>query len=88
VRGRVVPTPEAVVRARPTQDSWEVLVRWQDRPASEQTWETIEHFKEAYPEFQLVDELFQQQGRSVVDQFYGKQYSRKNKKASSGASSG
>jgi hypothetical protein len=62
VRGRVVPTPEAVVHARPTQDSWEVLVRWQDRPTSKATWETIEHFKEAYPEFQLVDELFQQQG--------------------------
>jgi hypothetical protein len=82
-----MPTPKAVVRARPTQDSWEVLVR-QDRPASEATWETIKHFKEAYPEFQLMDELFQQQGGSVVDQFYGKQYSRKNKKASSGASSG
>jgi hypothetical protein len=51
VRSRVVPTLEAVIHARPTQGSWEVLVHWQGRPASEATWETIEHFKEAYPAF-------------------------------------
>jgi hypothetical protein len=62
MRGHVVPTPEAVVHTQPTQASWEVLVRWQGHTMGEATWETIENFKEAYPEFQLTDDLFQRQG--------------------------
>jgi hypothetical protein len=29
----------------------------------------LEQFKEAYPDFQLEDELFRQAGRSVMDTF-------------------
>jgi hypothetical protein len=51
VRGRVVPQPKRVVRARPTKDSWEILVQWDGRSAGEATWEVIDQFKKDYPEF-------------------------------------
>jgi hypothetical protein len=49
-----------------------LLVRWKDRLAGEATWEPIDQFKDAYPEFQLEDELFRQAGGSVMDTFFGK----------------
>jgi hypothetical protein len=60
VHGRVVLQPAQVLCARPTEASWELLVRWADRSAAEATWEALEQFKESYPEFQLEDKLFQQ----------------------------
>jgi hypothetical protein len=56
-----------------------LLVRWKDRLAGEATWEPIDQFKDAYPEFQLEDELFRQAGGSVMDTFFGKQYVRRKK---------
>jgi hypothetical protein len=38
VRGRTVPMPQEVVRAKPTASSWELLVKWVDH-ASEASWE-------------------------------------------------
>jgi hypothetical protein len=64
-----VPQPDQVIRARPTPTSWELLVKWQGRNAAETSWEGLEQFKEAYPDFQLEDELFRQAGRSVMDTF-------------------
>jgi hypothetical protein len=58
VIGRAVAQPDKVVRARPTKNSWEVLVQWQGKTAGEATWEPLEQFKEDYSEFQLEDELF------------------------------
>jgi hypothetical protein len=52
-------------------------VRWKDNPVGEATWEPIDQFKEAYPEFQLEDELFRHAGGIVMDTFFGKQYERK-----------
>jgi hypothetical protein len=52
VRGRTVPVPQAVVRAKPTGNSWELLVRWEGSSLAEATWEQLEPFKEAYPDFQ------------------------------------
>jgi hypothetical protein len=68
-----------VVRVRPTLDSWELLVRWVDRDAGDATWEQLDQFKEAYPDFKLEDELFCQKGGSVMDSFFGKQFRRRNK---------
>jgi hypothetical protein len=62
VHGRVVLQPERVVRARPTATSWEILVQWQDRSATDATWEALDQFKEDFPAFQLKDELFRQAG--------------------------
>jgi hypothetical protein len=50
------------VRARPTATSWEILVQWQDRSATDATWEALDQFKEDFPAFQLKDELFRQAG--------------------------
>jgi hypothetical protein len=82
VRGRAVAQPDKVVRARPTKNSWEVLVQWQGKTAGEATWESLEQFKEDCPEFQLEDELFRQGGGSVIDMFFGKKYVRRPKKDS------
>jgi hypothetical protein len=51
VRGRTVLQPEKVVCAKPTKNSWELLVQWDGRSTAEATWEVLEQFKEDYPEF-------------------------------------
>jgi len=90
VHGRVVPTPAAVKRARLNRGVWELSVHWVGRDASDSTWEKLEDFKEAYPEFQLEDELFQKEGGSVADAFVGITYrrTRLKKKDSPTTSSG
>jgi hypothetical protein len=40
----------------------------------------LEDFKQDYPGFQLEDELFVMEGRSVMDAFYGKQFGCRRKK--------
>ena len=40
------------------------------------TWEPLEEFKEQYPEVQLEDELFAEEGRDVMT---GIQYKRRNR---------
>jgi hypothetical protein len=78
--GRAVPTPEKVVRVRPTADSWDLLVQWVGHSAAAAaTWERLPVFKEQYPSFKLEDELFCQGGRSVVDTFFRRQFQRKKK---------
>jgi hypothetical protein len=42
-------------------------------PVSEATWEPVPAFREAYPSFQLEDELFPEEGRDVM---VGKTYQR------------
>jgi hypothetical protein len=81
VCGRVVPQPEQVLRARPSASSWELLVHWVDQLVAAATWEALEEFKEAYPEFLLEDKLFQQEGGgNVMDSYFGKQYRRRIRK--------
>jgi hypothetical protein len=70
VCGRVVPVPLEVVRAKPTANSWELLVKWQGRTAAEASWEQLDAFKEAYPDFQLEDKLFRQEGGNVMDSYF------------------
>jgi len=90
VHGRVVPTPAAVKRARLNRGVWELSVHWVSWDASDSTWEKLEDFKEAYPEFQLEDELFRKEGGSVADAFVGITYrrTRLKKKDSPTTSSG
>lgn len=58
VHGRVLPTPEKVVRARHNRSVWELLVRWVGRAAADSTWESLEDFVNLYPDWQLEDTLF------------------------------
>jgi hypothetical protein len=62
VRGRVVPQPQQVVHARPTTQSWDLLVKWQNSSPTDASWDQLEAFKEAYPDFQLEDKLFEPAG--------------------------
>jgi hypothetical protein len=60
----------------------------QARPGSDSladaTWDPLEQFKEAYPDFKLEDELFRLGGGgSVVDSFFDQQYGRSPKKPAS-----
>ncbi|CAN6308396.1 unnamed protein product [Urochloa humidicola] len=88
VHGRAVLTPEKVLRVRPAASGWELLVQWTGRGAIDATWESLDQFKGRYPEFQLEDELFSNQGRSVVDTFFGRQFKRSKKKDKAPTTSG
>jgi hypothetical protein len=79
VHGRVVPVPAKVVRAKPTKDSWEVLVQWEGRATAEATWYELAEFKEQFPDFKLEDELFCQRGVSDMDTFFGRQFRRRER---------
>jgi hypothetical protein len=79
VRGRTVPVPQEVVSAKPTATSWELLVKWADRAPAEASWEQLGAFKEAYPDFQLEDKLFRQEGGNVMDSYFHNQYRRRKK---------
>jgi hypothetical protein len=69
-------------KKRGTPQPWllELLVQWVGCSAADATWEKIDEFKEAHPEFQLEDELFSGEGGSVVDTFVGCVYRRRKKK--------
>jgi hypothetical protein len=79
--GRVLPQPEKVLRARLNRGVWEILVQWMGQAAADATWELVIEFKDAYPSFQLEDELFSNGGGSVVDAFIGRKYLRQPRKA-------
>jgi len=80
VHGRVLPTPEKVIRARLNRGVWQLLVHWVGRPAADASWEPLKDFVKLYPQWQLEDELFRGEGGSVVDAFVGKHYHRRNKR--------
>jgi hypothetical protein len=78
--GKVLPVPAKIVKARLNRGNWEVFVRWEGQAPGAATWELLEDFKQDYPGFQLEDELFVMEGRSVMDAFYGKQFGCRRKK--------
>lgn len=45
LHGRVIPTPTTVLRCRLARGRWEILIRWEDRPACDTSWEDVEDFK-------------------------------------------
>jgi hypothetical protein len=75
--GRVIPTPEKVIRARLNRGNWEELVAWQGQPSTSATWEKVADFKLAYLKVQLEDDLFLGEEGNVVDSFVGKVYQRR-----------
>ena len=78
--GRVLPTPASVDKAHMVRGVWQVRVQWVGQPASDATWEPVPDFTEAYPDFQLEDELFRKEGGSVMDAYVGQTYQRQRRK--------
>jgi hypothetical protein len=77
LHGRVIPSPDKVVKARLNRGIWELLVQWVGRAATDASWEQLEEFKQQYPHIQLADELFVGEGGNVIDSFLGRQYQRR-----------
>jgi hypothetical protein len=71
----VLPQPE-VLQGCLNHDMWEILVKWMGQAAVDATWEKVPEFTDAYPSFQLEDELFHNGRGSVVDAFTGNTYQR------------
>jgi hypothetical protein len=76
LHGKVIPSPDRVLRARLNRGVWELLIKWQGRSEADTTWEQLEDFKRSYPKVELEDELFGGEGGNVIDAFIGKQYQR------------
>jgi len=79
LNGRVIPSPEKVIRVRLNRGVWELLVQWVGRAPSDATWENLLEFKSAYPSVQLEDALFVGEGGNVIDSFVGRKYYRRKK---------
>jgi hypothetical protein len=60
--GKVIPTPDKVLKARLNRGVWEIQVQWAGRAASDVSWEDLQEFKQHYPQVQLADELFVGEG--------------------------
>jgi hypothetical protein len=59
------------------------LVQWSGCAASEASWETVDDFKKRYPDFQLEDELFAEEGSNVMaNNRWGQYYVRRVRKES------
>ncbi|XP_068645175.1 uncharacterized protein [Aristolochia californica] len=56
--GEVILNPPVVLRARLTNDHWEILVQWTDTDPNAATWERVDIFKQVYPAFELEEKLF------------------------------
>jgi len=76
-RGRVVPVLEKVIRARLNWGVWELLVQWKSSDIADATWELLSSFVASYPNFQLEDALFPEEGGNVTDAFVDKVYQRR-----------
>jgi hypothetical protein len=74
LHGKVLPSPEKIVRARLNRGVWEFLVKWTGRSDAYTTWEQLEDFKQQFPCVELADELFVSEGGNVVDTFLGLKY--------------
>jgi hypothetical protein len=75
--GRLLPSPEKIIRARLKRGQWHVLVQWSEAKPEDATWEPLQQFTASYPQFQLDDELFVEGGRDVMT---GNVYSRRYKR--------
>lgn len=75
--GRALPVPERILRAELRRGLRHIQVQWVGMDEANATWEMVDTFRQAYPEFQLEDELFSEEGRDVM---VGKVYVRRNKR--------
>jgi hypothetical protein len=64
--GWLLPALDKVLKARLQRGVWFVLVKWSGVQPEEASWEPLQQFKTSYPDFQLEDELFAEEGRDVM----------------------
>ena len=64
--GRPLQQLEKVIKSQLRRATWHVLVQWAGFPAAEATWEPVPDCKATFPDFQLEDELFPEDGRDVM----------------------
>ena len=64
--GRMLQQPEKVFKSKLRRGTWHILVKWSGFPESEATWEPVPEFQATYPDYQLEDELFPEDGRDVM----------------------
>jgi hypothetical protein len=76
LRGKVIPTPDKLLKAQLNRGVWEIQVQWVGHAASDVLWEDLQEFKQRYPQVQLAGELFVGEGGSVVDSFLRRHYRR------------
>jgi hypothetical protein len=60
--GRLLPSPEKVLKAQLRRGEWHVLVHCNGLQVTDATWETLQQFKASYHQVQLEDELFSEGG--------------------------
>lgn len=53
-------------RAHMRRGAWHVLVQWDGTDVGEATWEPLAQFQQSYPDYQLEDELFREEGRDAM----------------------
>jgi hypothetical protein len=74
--GQLLEGPERAMRAQLRRGVWHVLFQWAGLPEADATWEPVEEFRAAYPDFQLADELFVDGGSDVM---VGRVYQRRKR---------
>ena len=64
--GRLLEAPERALSSQLRRGVWHVLIQWAGLPETDATWEPVDNFRAAYPDFQLEDELFVDDGSDVM----------------------
>ncbi|XP_068657958.1 uncharacterized protein [Aristolochia californica] len=65
--GLALSSPTQVLQARRVHESWELLVQWADAESMADSWEPLEESRARYPNFELEDKHFLQEGGDVMD---------------------
>ncbi|XP_068651580.1 uncharacterized protein [Aristolochia californica] len=65
--GRILPTLAHVYQACKVNDRWELLIHWAETDPVEASWQPLAEFRELFPDFELEDKLFLQEGSDVMD---------------------
>jgi hypothetical protein len=65
LHGKVLPSPDKVLRARLNRGVWEILVKWTGRSEADTMWEQLEEFKQQFPRVELANELFVSEGEML-----------------------
>ncbi|XP_068662967.1 uncharacterized protein [Aristolochia californica] len=65
--GCILPTPAHVYQARKVNDRLELLIHWAETDPVEASWQPLAEFRELFPDFELGDKLFLQEGNDVMN---------------------